>query len=505
MRKSWSLCLAGTFAAMLFGSGMTFADEAPISGGLTPRRAVRQQNVVLAQQPENSIEQVTVTVPAPPQAREPQPISVAAANPQAANPQAADAAFNSAVFTEIEQLRADIQKLQNDTKKPDTKKGWSTPKINGRLFLDSYTVNQEPDRQVSDLKNKGGIREMQFSIAGNGFDSFDYKLELSLAPDGGRVNLVDNWIGVKNLPLLGYVRAGHFKPETGLAYPTSALHTTLSEFIAPSGTFGFGRRFGVASEHLFARDRIRLFSGFFQGGQTNTNRFVQLDDQGQVFNARLSAAPYFAEGGRYVLHFGSHYSYVSSQGTNQQSLGLQAGGGNAWFGDVLTTGTFASNNHHRAGAEVAYQAGPFSVQSEAYVAKYAAYGTSTEDKTASGAYVELKYFLTGEHRAYNLASGTFGAAKVKHNFHPFRCGEFNLIDGFGAWQAVVQYSYLDLTDWRTVNTNAGRENDLTFGLNWFWTPNIRWIFEYTHSQREIGATHDYRYEDIFGTSLRLNF
>jgi phosphate-selective porin OprO/OprP len=514
MRKSWSLCLAGTISALLLGSGMTLAEETSISGGLTPHRSVRQQNIVLPMPP---IEQVTATIPAPPQANEPQPILVAAVSPQGI-----DIGSNASVFAEIEQLRSDIQQLQKDTKKPDTKKGWSSPKISGRIFLDSYTLDQSENSEAGfgNIQNKGGIREMQFSITGNGFDSFDYKLELSLSPNGGRVQFVDNWIGVKNLPLLGYVRAGHFKPETGLAYPTSALHTSLSEFLTPSSTFGFGRRFGVASEHLFARDRIRLFYGIFQGSAINIDRFVQRDDQGQVFNIRLSAAPYFAEGGRYVLHFGGHYSYVSSQ-NDTQSLNLNLGG-NSWYNTLLATGTFASNNHHRAGAEIAYQAGPFSIQSEAYVAKYAAYGTSTEDKTATGAYVELKYFLTGEHRVYNLASGTFGAAKVKHNFHPFKNGEFNLIDGFGAWQAVVQYSYLDLEDWRAGNAagfpnayppttgnadirRGGHEHDLTFGMNWFWTSNIRWIFEYTHSQRNAGSDRLSSYEDIFGTSLRLHF
>ncbi len=128
-----------------------------------------------------------------------------------------------------------------------------------------------------------------------------------------------------------------------------------------------------------------------------------------------------------------------------------------------------------------------------------------ENNTAKGAYVELKYFLTGDHRAYSLSKGVFEGVKVKRNFHPFKCGDYNLIDGFGAWQAVVQWSYLDLSDWRYAHEKAGRQHDLTLGMNWFWTPNIRWIFEYVHSQRNVGAGSRHCSEDIFGTSLRLHF
>jgi phosphate-selective porin OprO/OprP len=319
---------------------------------------------------------------------------------------------------------------------------------------------------------------MQFAITGNGFDSFDYKLELSLASDNGRVNLVDNWIGVHNVPLLGYVRAGHFKPETGLAYLVSALHTPLTEFAGPSGTFGFGRRFGVSSEHLFAQDHIRLFYGVFQGDQTNSSRFIQDDNPGAIFNIRLTAVPIYENEGRQVFHIGGHWSYIHSR-NNETSLSIQPGA-ISWYSSLLGTGTFANNNHHRAGLELALQNGPLSISSEWYFAGYADHTTRTlgyaPDRTATGGYIELGHFLTNDHRSYQLKSGTFSAAKVKHNFHPFKSGDWNLVDGFGAWQLVLRWSYLDLLDWRNAQNNGGRQNDLTFGINWFWTPNIRLIF-----------------------------
>ncbi len=408
------------------------------------------------------------------------------------------------VYGELDRLAAEMASLISGAKKTDSKKSWETPKVTGRIFLDSFGVDQAQSSfdQYGNIKNAGGVREMQIAVSGKGFDSFDYKLEFSLAPNGGRVNLVDNWIGVKNVPLFGYVRAGHYKPETGLAYSTGALYTPLTEFVGSSAAFGLGRRVGVSSENLFGRDRIRLFMGAFQAGATNTDRYIQADDQGQVFNVRLSAAPMYAQDGRCVFHIGGHYSYVSPK-ADSTSMGTTIGS-IGWMPGSITTGTFANDHHGRGGLELAYQAGPFSVQSEVYVAQF----DGEEDRTANGAYVELKYFLTGEHRPYNLSKGVFDAAKVTRNFHPFKCGNYNLIDGFGAWQAVVQWSYLDLSDWRNAvgeGANGGVQNDLTLGMNWFWTPNIRWIFEYVHSQRNAGIARTHSSEDIFGTSLRLHF
>ncbi|MDR2706183.1 MAG: hypothetical protein LBC02_10425 [Planctomycetaceae bacterium] len=529
MKKFWSIYLEGILAVMLFCNGISLGDEMsaeteqpkPVpktQASLTPRQKGTPKNtLLLAQQPPlpTTVEEVTRSPLPPPTSELPLPTSelppgavlpspTIPVTPQlSAAPSIPSDPF---VYSELDRLAADIEKLKKDTKKPDTQKTWSTPKLAGRLFLDNYTVDEDA-KTTNRLQNKSGIREMLFSITGNGFESFDYKIELSLAPTDGQVNLVDNWLGIKNVPLLGYVRAGHFKPETGLAYLSSALNTPLTEFAGTSGTFGFGRRVGVSSEHLFADDHLRLFYGVFQGDQTNNSRFIQDDNPGTVFNVRLSAVPIYENEGRQVFHVGGHWSYVHSR-NNQTSLSIQPGA-NSWYPSLLETGNFANNNHHRTGLELAFQNGPISFATEWYFAQYADYFTKalgySPNRSAAGGYIEFGYFLTNDHRSYQLKNGTFGAAKVKQNFHPFKFGEWNLIDGFGAWQLILQWSYLDLLDWRNTKGNGGRQNDLIFGVNWFWTSNIRWIFEYVHSQQNTGSYYRSRNEDIFGTSLRLSF
>ncbi|MCL2742262.1 MAG: OprO/OprP family phosphate-selective porin [Planctomycetaceae bacterium] len=518
MRKSCSFFLLGALSFALIGgttalgnepasgtAGETVIQDAAKDSGLTPHRK-GSKPVILAQEgavPQTAPTPVTITqvanvsekketkeakkpVPAPPQTQ-----TVTVVDPK--------------IYSDIDGLRAEIEKLKSADKKPDTKKSWSSPKITGRLIIDTFAVDQKQEsfQEYGDVQNRAGIRNMQIGISGSGFESFDYKLEVSLSPTNGQVSLYDNWIGAKNIPLLGYVRVGHYKPDVGLAYPGSELHTTLTEFTGPSSTFGLGRRVGISSTNLFARDRVRLFTGVFQAGATNINRYIPDDNQGEVVNVRLSAVPLFCDEGKKVLHLGGHWEYVHTDYTKSATMSTNFGSV-SFLETSLTTGAFANDCSNRGGFEFAYQNGPFSVASEIYTARFNAF-RGEPDRTANGAYVELKYFLTGEYRTYSLANGNFGAAKVKRNFHPFDYCGWNLIDGFGAWQAVVGWSYLDLTDWRDYNGRAGRQNDITLGMNWFWTPNLRWIFEYIHSEHNFNSAKNVCYEDIFGTSIRVYF
>jgi phosphate-selective porin len=94
---------------------------------------------------------------------------------------------------------------------------------------------------------------------------------------------------------------------------------------------------------------------------------------------------------------------------------------------------------------------------------------------------------------------------MKNNFHPFESGCWNLVDGFGAWQAVFQWSYLDLEDWRATAATAGHMNDYAAGLSWHWTPQMRWAFQYVRSEQSVGSNYTRKSQDIFATSVRVVF
>ncbi len=94
-----------------------------------------------------------------------------------------------------------------------------------------------------------------------------------------------------------------------------------------------------------------------------------------------------------------------------------------------------------------------------------------------GGYVEALYFLTGEHQNYDKRDGVFGRTIPLRNYE-WRRGE--TAQGFGALQAGVRVSYLDLND---KAIQGGQIFDITAGLNWFLNPNAKFQFNYVAEYR----------------------
>jgi phosphate-selective porin OprO/OprP len=86
-------------------------------------------------------------------------------------------------------------------------------------------------------------------------------------------------------------------------------------------------------------------------------------------------------------------------------------------------------------------------------------------------YAFVSYFLTGEHRPYDLGNGRFGRVKPRANFDPTR-------GDWGAWEIATRYSYLDLND---RDLTGGRLWNLTAGINWYLYPNLRLMFNYVYA------------------------
>ena len=468
--------------------------------GLTPKRS--KVPVVLAQEPIRQVSTPDPFIPPAPtlhsndndlRLAEAQPVSVGNGG-----------SIDAYIYAELERLSNDIQKIKKDTAKPDTKKAWSAPKINGRIFIDSVNFMDQKNTPAN-MQNAAGFRELRLGATGNGYDSFDYKVELGFQTSNGCANLIDNWIGAKNVPLLGYVRVGHFKPETGLYYPMGTTNISMMEYTASANIFGLSRKIGISSEHLFANERVRLFFGVFQGANRNESRYLLEDNPGQIVNIRLSMAPWYAQEGKRVLHLGGHWEYESLDSSANRLRSLSAKPGQFdWATATLGTGDSANDYSNRGGLEFAWQNGRYSARSELFAGSFNVDGGGA-GKHLYGTYVELGYFLTDDFRSYDLKSGSFGGVKMKNNFHPFKCGEWNLVDGFGAWQAIFQWSYVDMEDWRNMAGNGGHQNDFVVGMSWFWTPQLRWVFEYVRSEQCVGTTYSHRSQDIFATSLRVHW
>jgi len=107
--------------------------------------------------------------------------------------------------------------------------------------------------------------------------------------------------------------------------------------------------------------------------------------------------------------------------------------------------------------------GPASLQGEVVRADAHAGGATRGDPTFDAFYVFGSYFLTGEHRPYDLRNGAF--VRV----HPER-NAFSGDGGLGAIEVACRYSSLDLSD---AGVNGGELRSGTLALNWYVNPNTR--------------------------------
>jgi phosphate-selective porin OprO and OprP len=115
------------------------------------------------------------------------------------------------------------------------------------------------------------------------------------------------------------------------------------------------------------------------------------------------------------------------------------------------------------------------------------------------------YFLTGENRNYNRERANWERV-VPYEDWVRMPGEYGRACGRGAWQVGVRYSYVDLN---CDKVYGGQENEVTFGLNWFLNPNLKfqWNYDATYRDNEVssGNSASNGWINGFGTRMCLDF
>jgi phosphate-selective porin len=132
------------------------------------------------------------------------------------------------------------------------------------------------------------------------------------------------------------------------------------------------------------------------------------------------------------------------------------------------------------------------------------------DVTYQGMYVEMGCFLNpDDYRRYDKQAGTWGLQLASspdpaaETHSPSRFSDHTPV------QFICRYSYLDLASGNPVLTpssgaQAGWENDITAGLDWYVNPNVHFIvnYVYTHLTYVDKSSGDIQ---GLGCRLHLNF
>jgi len=352
-------------------------------------------------------------------------------------------------------------------------------KFGGRIQNDWAVVdlNEPLESAIGGEGHGTEMRRARIFLSGTVYDRLIFKAQYDFANTGnGETDLKDVYMGLKDLGPLGTVLVGHQKEPLSLEEMTSSKYVTFMERGLTS-TFSPERNTGFSAFNNHLDKRIFWHAGAFL--YANDSAFSFEDDGNWDLTGRLVGVPLYEDGGERVVHLGFGYSHQFRAGSDFMLRYRQRPESHLAPYLANTGSTIPTNDVDIINPEIAIVWGPASFQGE-YTRSWARGDDGMRDTTFWAAYAELSYFLTGEHRNYELGEGQFGRVKPNANFNPLQ-------GDWGAFQLATRFSYLDLND---EFARGGEMWDITAGLNWHLYPNTRVSLNYVHSQLDDRAVDD---------------
>jgi phosphate-selective porin OprO and OprP len=306
----------------------------------------------------------------------------------------------------------------------------------------------------------------------------------------------DAYFSINELPLLGRLRIGNFFVPFGLEQVTNdTFNVFLERSIPTQGIFTADREVGVASYNCTEDQNISWATGVFFDSISEGLKERIDDNQGYRVSGRLNWLPYYDEpsNGRYLIHTGVGVLFTEDQ---DDRIRFAARPQIHEGPRLIDSGNLNAGSQTTANLELAVVNGPVTVQTEAYVSRVNVAGPGTE--TVNGAYVHISYFLTGESRNYERFS--------QHGAHFGRNQPYSNVfaipgcRSWGAWEAKARTSYLDLDP-----INRGQYQDLTVGMNWYWSDRTRIMFDWIHPWTTTDTVFGQTQSDILAMRFDWNW
>lgn len=345
-------------------------------------------------------------------------------------------------------------------------------KFGGRIQYDEAFFFQDADNEnaFGKIENASELRRVRFVNQGTIYKFLSYKLEFDFAK--GSATVTDAFITISKLPVIGNVRIGHQKEPFSLDKMNSSNDMTFMERAAVTD-FKKQRNSGLLVFNTTLEKRATWAVGIYHNSDAAGK---SLPGDRYNITGRVTALPFYKKEGNKLLHLGLAYSNRNPSGRIYNAKSKP----DSHLAPVYVNTETIENvtNNHTLGTELALVWESFALQGE-----YIASGLKDEVNSYNfnGYYGEASYFLTGEYKNYSTKDGWFKRVSPKKNFNPI--GENK---GWGAFEAAVRYSSLDLND-ETVN--GGELSNITAALNWYLNPATRFSVNYVHAMVDaIGDT-----------------
>lgn len=327
--------------------------------------------------------------------------------------------------------------------------GDSEFQIGGRLHLDSVHF----DDDVTLFEDQTDIRRARLYFSAKFGD--DWKLMVDRDIGGtsrGWKNLWLSYKGFDNLTL----KVGQMIAPVGMEEMMSSndllfMERGLTSALAP----GFLR--GIQGS--YARDDWSATLGYF--GNAQNVGFGKSSATGNSVIGRVTYSPFHSR--KNALHLGLSYERRNLD-TGSAFRILSSPEAGLTTTSLLDTGNLTDvENLSRMGLEGAWIRGPFTAQAE-YISMDVS-RPAFSDLEFDGWYVQAGYMLTGESHRYSVSRGNLGEVRPQRKW--------------GAVELAIRHSALDLQD---GTVTGGKQEDNSFGVNWYIGRNFRLMGNYTRAK-----------------------
>jgi phosphate-selective porin OprO and OprP len=326
------------------------------------------------------------------------------------------------------------------------------------------------------------FRRARFGVEGALSGDFNYRLLLELGGSGteGPTRINDAWIAYTGLAPFTF-QLGAFSPPSNMDDGTSPEDQV---FIERASSAELSRALGGADGRLGLG--VRASGKRYMSSLTFTTRTVndaeQFDSQ---FAAVGRAGGLLATSEDHNVHLGASATWVFSPADNGTAAAAPRRA--VRLRDrpeirvdsvrLVDTGAIEAAHANAYGVEFGANWRNYYLQGENFWFDVDRRDPALADPSFGGYYLQGSWLITGEHRRYNPATGSFQNPRPKS---PFAQG------GWGAFELAARYSHTDLNfDEGSFGTapvadaiRGGEQDVLALGLNWYLNPNFKVLFNY---------------------------
>ncbi len=350
-----------------------------------------------------------------------------------------------------------------------------TMRVGGRVHNDWTFVDEDEDVEAAlgeAQDDSVKFRRARLYLSGTLYKNIEFKWQYDFA--GGATALKDAYLAFTQVPVVSTLYAGQFKEPIALEQVTSSNDIS---FIERSVMLAFNpeRSTGFMVGGPASGERVTWNLGVFKDSDDKKGGDIAADGD-FAYTGRVTGLPVYDKEHDQLVHVGGSYSYRMP---NDEMVQFKSNPEASTDDPFVDTGAISDvDEYSLAGLEVAGMVGPFSAQAEYMMADLNV--DTGSDPSFDAWYSQVGYLITGESRQYKTTVGAFENPRPRSNFRSSEgCG-------WGAWEALVRYSSIDLDDEAVA---GGEMDDLSFGLNWYLNPNTRVMWNLIFSDLEdVGDT-----------------